>query len=212
MNYSDEEQVEAISRWWRENGRSVIAGLVVAVIGVGGWQGWEVWQERQALAASTAYENLSVALQSEDLDGAREDLQRLQSDHADNPYATLASLRVGASLLEAGDTEAAVDTLRWSAENASGEATRRLSRLRLAQAQFEAGSLQEALATLDPVPEGAYAARFQELRGDLLYAQGEAEAAATAYQAAIAANPAARPRQLIDRKLADLNVPAGARS
>jgi predicted negative regulator of RcsB-dependent stress response len=212
VSYSDEEQIDAIRRWWQENGKSVIAGLVVAVVGVGGWQGWKAWQENQALAAGATYEELSAALQADDLAAAREDLARLQAEHASNPYATLGSLRIGAELLESGDAGAAVETLTWAVENAAGEATGKLARLRLAQAQFEAGSLDAALATLEPVPEGAYSARFHELRGDLLHAGGDAEAAAAAYEAAMAANPADARRRFIDRKLANLSLPARASS
>ncbi|MEW8396328.1 MAG: tetratricopeptide repeat protein, partial [Candidatus Thiodiazotropha sp.] len=35
---TEEEQVEAIKRWWKENGTSVIAGLVIGLGGIFGWQ------------------------------------------------------------------------------------------------------------------------------------------------------------------------------
>lgn len=205
MRYeSEEEQIEALRRWWQENALSVIAGLVIAVLAVGGWQAWEYWEERQAQSASAGYENVTATLQSEDLDGAREALEALQADHAGSPQAALASMSVGRALLQADDTDAAMEVLDWATNNAPGEALGRLARLRLAQAQLQADAVDDALATLDPVPEGAYAARFQELRGDLLVVRGESEAAAEAYRAAVAADPVGGRRELIDRKLTDL--------
>ena len=36
----EEEQIEAIRNWWKENGRSVIAGAVLGLAAIFGWQGW----------------------------------------------------------------------------------------------------------------------------------------------------------------------------
>jgi len=30
---TEEEQIEAFKRWWNENGRSVVVGIVLAVVG-----------------------------------------------------------------------------------------------------------------------------------------------------------------------------------
>ena len=37
---TDEEKVEAIRKWWRENGTAVVAGLVLGLAGLIGWQYW----------------------------------------------------------------------------------------------------------------------------------------------------------------------------
>ncbi len=44
MNFydSEEQQVEAIKDWWKENGKAVIFG---AVIGLGGLFGWRYYQD-----------------------------------------------------------------------------------------------------------------------------------------------------------------------
>ena len=49
---TDEEQVEAIKRWWKENGKSVIGGIVLRFAVIGGWQGWQGYQRNQGEAAS----------------------------------------------------------------------------------------------------------------------------------------------------------------
>ncbi|MDX1713508.1 MAG: tetratricopeptide repeat protein, partial [Halomonas venusta] len=55
---SEEEQLEVIKRWWKENGTSLIAGAVLAAAGVFGWNAWQNYQEGQAEAASVRYQQL----------------------------------------------------------------------------------------------------------------------------------------------------------
>ena len=38
---SEEEQLEVVKRWWKENGTSLIAGAVLAAAGVFGWNAWQ---------------------------------------------------------------------------------------------------------------------------------------------------------------------------
>ena len=35
----DEADLEALKRWWDENGKGIVAAVVVAVLGTVGWQG-----------------------------------------------------------------------------------------------------------------------------------------------------------------------------
>ncbi len=41
---SEEQQVEAIKRFWKENGTAIIAGVV---LGLGGLYGWRYFQDQQ---------------------------------------------------------------------------------------------------------------------------------------------------------------------
>jgi predicted negative regulator of RcsB-dependent stress response len=76
---------------------------------------------------------------------------------------------------------------------------RDLGRLRLAHVLFDEKALDEALKLLSEEPAQAFATRFNELRGDLLAAQGKKAEARAAYQAALA-------RQAADQSAA---IPAG---
>ena len=54
----DEEQVEALKKWWSESGKSVVAGLAIGLAAVAGWSSWQTWQTSQAELASVRYEQL----------------------------------------------------------------------------------------------------------------------------------------------------------
>ena len=44
----DEEQLEALKKWWSESGKGVLAGLGIGLAGVLGWSSWQTWQRNQA--------------------------------------------------------------------------------------------------------------------------------------------------------------------
>ena len=59
---TEEEQVEALRRWWQENGRSIIAAVIIALAASFSWQTWESSQEGHQEEASTVYEAMLRAI------------------------------------------------------------------------------------------------------------------------------------------------------
>ena len=52
---SEEEQIEAVKRWWAANGMQTILAAVLVVGGYFCWQYWEQEQQLQTDQASNAY-------------------------------------------------------------------------------------------------------------------------------------------------------------
>ncbi len=206
---TEEEQIEAIRRWWQENGRSVIAGVVIAIAGVVGWQQWQAWQERQALSAASQYNTLAARISADRPDDALKVADALHADASGSPYAAMGSLRLGRYFADRGEYGAAADQLRWVLDNVETQALQQVARLRLAQVLEADGQREAALEVLKPVPEGAFAGRFHELTGDLLAAAGRREEANAAYQAALETSDlASQRRSYVELKLSDLGGPA----
>ena len=55
---TEEEQIEALKRWWEENGKQTILGIALIVGGYFGWQAWTDHSEEQASAASLTYQEM----------------------------------------------------------------------------------------------------------------------------------------------------------
>ena len=68
---TEEEQVEAIKKWWSENGKSIIAGIIIGIAAIFGWRGYENHAAMQAKSASTLYEQLLVASRKNDAENMR---------------------------------------------------------------------------------------------------------------------------------------------
>ena len=167
---SEEEQLEVIKRWWKENGTSLIAGAVLAAAGVFGWNAWQNYQEGQAEAASVRYQQLvnmtaGNTLADDQLANARELIDDITSDHSDTLYAELAQLLGARLAVQQGDLEAAKSAL----ENVAGDSSRRyvksLAWLRLARIEIANGDPQAALSLLDESISDALAAQRANVYG-----------------------------------------------
>ena len=110
---SEEEQLDVVKRWWKENGTSLIAGAVLAAAGVFGWNAWQNYQEGQSEAASARYQQLVTitaanSLEEEQRAAARELISELTDQHGRTLYAELAQLLEARLAVQA--LEHAVDT------------------------------------------------------------------------------------------------------
>ena len=55
---TEEEKIEAIKKWWNQNGKSIIAGIVIGITAIYGWRGYINYNISQEKVASIIYEKL----------------------------------------------------------------------------------------------------------------------------------------------------------
>lgn len=180
---TEEEQVEALKRWWQENGRSTVIAIAVALSAAFGWQGWQRYQENQAAEASNLFSQMLEAASAleEGADGSRfEELaSTLREQFPRSSYAQFAALHEARLAVEAGQNGEAERDLRWVLSRAqAGSDTHQVAQLRLARVLAGRGQVEEALALLEG-GSGYYRAATAMARGDvLLQASRDAEALA----------------------------------
>lgn len=49
MQLTEEEQVEALKKWWKENGTAVIVGVVIGISAVVGFWKWREYRDARLL-------------------------------------------------------------------------------------------------------------------------------------------------------------------
>jgi predicted negative regulator of RcsB-dependent stress response len=204
---NEEEQVEALKRWWSENGRSVVGGVVLGLALVGGWRGWQYYQQDRAETAGVRYGELLVAAEAGQADRAVQLAEGLRIEFDDTAYASLAALQAAKLKFEAGDRGAAQQQLAWVRANAPDPGLRQIAALRLTRILIDEAELDAAQRILDAVPRDAFAPEVAELRGDLARARWDLDAARAAYEEALAGKPASG--VLLRMKLEDLPAPGG---
>ncbi len=207
---TDQEQLEAIKRWWAENGRSIIIGLVLGVGAVGGFRYWLSYSEQRSVAAAELYASMQAATQQGEVEKALDDGALLIADYARTPYAALAALRMARMRVDAGNLEAAQNHLEVAMDLASDEGTRHVARLRLARVMLARGEVDAALTVIADVEPGSFTPEYEELKGDIFVAQNQMDAARQAYQLASLSASQAR-REPLQLKLENL-PPATATS
>ena len=58
---TEDQQLEALRKWWQENGRGVLVGVVLGLGAVGGWRGWVYYTEARAESGLRCRTQLLVA-------------------------------------------------------------------------------------------------------------------------------------------------------
>lgn len=200
---TDEEQAEALKRWLRDNGVSLVSGIMLGLAVLFGVKSWSEYGVRTHEAASNTYLQFQAA-SAKGLDEAVKQYDVLIKDHAGTEYAVLASLHMAKLRVGTGDAKAARAHLQWALEHAKSDGLKHTARLRLARVLLADGEVDAADKLIAGGTDPGYTALYEELRGDIAAARGKFDVAHAAYERALAAMPADVPgRALIEAKRDD---------
>ena len=186
-NLPDEERLEIIKKWWKENGSSIVTGVVLGLAVLFGSKAWFSYQETNAQTASNIYMTMIAALENGDAAAVAVKTDMLVMEHGSSPYATLAALAMAKIKIEAGELNDAQAQLRWVLDNSKSGIFRDTARLRLARVLIAMEDLDAAEALLqEPASGNAFDPLYTEVKGDVNVARGDIGAAHSAYQQALA--------------------------
>ncbi len=182
IHQSEEEQIESIKKWWGENSKSVITGLLLAAALALGWQSWSSSQQQKQQAAAQNY----YAMEQQEADNKPEltlsQGKILITDYPDSIYATFASLLMAKVAYQQKESENALVHLQWVIDQSDSKPYQRLAAQRKASVLLELKRQDEALTTLQAVlPEVPSAVEY-ELLGDIYQAMGKNNEAKESYQ------------------------------
>jgi predicted negative regulator of RcsB-dependent stress response len=183
---SEDQQIAAIKKWWKENGASLLLGLGIGVGALLGWREYLAYQTNHSAEASDLYQAVQMQVSSNRLDDAhisKADL--IRNDFSDTPYAALVSMSQAKYEYERGDIESALMHLRWASDNATETDVQHVAKLRLARILIAQKQYDEAEAILLASHPAGFDAGYEELKGDLYLAKGEIAQARVAYDKAI---------------------------
>ena len=181
---SDDEQVERIKAWWKANGNSIIAGVVIGLGGFFAWQWWGGYQDKLAGEGAEAYELFAQAAFVNEAKKTDDALAQLQSNYGDTSYYQFAALELARQQVNAGSLEAAEKTLGNLLKQSADSALKPLLETRLARLLVAQKRLDEAGKLLNSINSDAYAAETAAIRGEIAYLQGDMAAARAALEEA----------------------------
>lgn len=216
LDAAEEENIEALKKWWDENGKPL---LFFAIFVIGGYGAWLLWQNSQATDAEIAsdlYEEvLSLAISEPGLPVTEQESLRilelfdqLKVDYSGSVYALYGALFAAQQLVNANDLDAAEDSLQWVLDNQQNGLFRQTeegliltTNLRLGRVILAKGESERALNLVNGIDPKAFEAGFAELRGDIYVTMGRIVDARDAY---IAAQQAGSSNDGLRMKLDDL--------
>ncbi len=198
----EQERLDELKAWWKRWGSLAMIGLAVLLAAVAGWRYWQNHTVTQSLEAATVYEKLTQSLAANDAKGAREAGAMLIEQYKGTAYAPRAALLLAKLNVMNKDLKSAQGQLEWAVANSKEPAVKDLARLHLAGVQLDQKQYDAALKTLSGSHSDAFAFRFEDLRGDVLMAQGKKDEARAAYQAAFGKMEKDNPfRSIVELKL-----------
>lgn len=184
LDLQEQEQLDALKAWWKDNGNWVLGVLLVAVIGVSSWRGWQYYQHQQASGAASLYQQVVEQVGSNDPKRVNDAAAAVMDKFSSTAYAPRAAL-LAAQVNEQGkDVAHAKAQLQWVIDHASEDALKDVARLRLAAVLLDEKNYADALKQLEARHAESFDGLYADLRGDVLSAQGKADDARSAYKLA----------------------------
>jgi len=182
----EQEQLAELKAYWKQYGNLIVLGLAAALILVAGYRVWQWYQGSQVVQASAIYGELQQAMVVNDTKRVRDLAGTLIESHPRTLYAALGALVAAKAHFTAGDLKTAHAQLQWVVDRARDPEVQAIARLRLASVMLDEQAYDDALRVLAVKPAPPFEALFEDLRGDVLVAQGKKGDARSAYQAAVA--------------------------
>jgi predicted negative regulator of RcsB-dependent stress response len=177
---TEEQQIEAIKGFWKDNGMVIILGAVLGLSGLWGWRYYNDSVIANKEAASAAYDaSVQTFAESEETTA----LSSFLAENEDTGYAPLAAMILAQQAIEASDYESAKTYLTSAASGKEELAD--VAKLRLAAVYLQLEEYSNALSQLQAVSAASFADQVHELRGDVLYAEGKFDEAKESFNLAL---------------------------
>ncbi len=210
---TEEEQIEAIKRWWHENWKSIVFPVFAAAAIYLGWNWYQADQARKASEGSAKYEVLlqtmdlqpGQKLSDEDKTTVRTTANEIISEYGSSSYADFSKMILAKLAVDDNKLDEAASLLKEVSSAGANDSTAVLARARLAKVYYAQGKLDDALGLASAPVSEAYKALYAEVRGDIFVAKGNKRKANEAFQVALASLP---PQQFTRRNIIQFKLDA----
>ncbi|WP_136440271.1 YfgM family protein [Haemophilus influenzae] len=185
MAYSieEEQEINQLKEWWKENGKTIIVAFILGVGGMFGWRYWQAHQAEQIAQASAQYDALINSVQ-QDEQAKKANIEQFVQANSKTAYAVFALLDEAKKATEKQDFSAAEANLNQALTQSQDEVLTSIVALRLSAVQFQLGQLDNALTTLNQVKGESFNARKAILTGYIQIAKGDKVAAKNSFEQA----------------------------
>ena len=185
MAYSieEEQEINQLKDWWKENGKTIIVAFILGVGGMFGWRYWQAHQAEQIAQASAQYDALIYSAQ-QDEQAKKANIEQFLQANSKTAYAVFALLDEAKKATEKQDFTAAEANLNQALTQSQDEVLTSIVALRLSAVQFQLGQLDNALTTLNQVKGESFNARKAILTGDIQVVKGDKVAAKNSFEQA----------------------------
>lgn len=195
---TEEEQVEKIQQWLKNNVLQIVIGIGLGFGGIWGWGQYKIIQQNEAVSARTNYLKLAADPKNTQLFSA------IKNDYKDSDYAEQAVLLMAKQNVADAKYDSALQQL-LSLTKSKNPMTLHASKLRIASIYLQLGDFEKALAMLEIEYANVFEGLYNHLKGDVYLAMGKLDLAKENYLLALKTKPNQQLAALIQAKISDLN-------
>ncbi|HBO24984.1 MAG TPA: hypothetical protein DD649_19180 [Providencia sp.] len=196
---NENDQVDAIKRFFANNGVALVVGLVIGVGGVFGWNYWQSHKTNVLQESAQKYEAVSTQLHSGTVQGI-EAAQKFAAE-TDDVYSAMMGLELAQISVDKGDLANAQKALTYALAKAKTVDMQDLISFRLARVQLALGNLDQAMTSIENIKGKSWQAAAQDVRGDVLLQKGDKAGAKAAYTQGLESDGSQSLRGILTLKL-----------
>lgn len=199
---TENEQVDAIKRFFVNNGKALVIGLAVGVGAIIGWNYWQSYQANRLQESAQAFEQISSQLQT----GSKQALAagKQFANETNNIYGVLTNIELAKIAVEKSDIAGAEKALLKALAVAKLDDVKDLINVRLARVQLTLNKTDQALITLTQVQDKGWSTIVEDIRGDILLKKGDVAGARAAYSKGIESSGAEMMKTILKIKINSL--------
>lgn len=183
---TEDEQLEAIKKWWKRHGNLVTGAISIALLCVAGYRYMHWHHEKITQQASSAYEQMMVSLSHHDNKSVRSYANQLVKDYKATVYADAAHMTLAKIYISKNKPDDAKASLMQVVNNTHMPALKQIAKIRIARILAAQKRYPDALEQLSTIDDSAYSPAINELKGDIYGETGQYSEAINAYRLAIA--------------------------
>ncbi|MEO3991739.1 YfgM family protein [Pseudocitrobacter cyperus] len=204
MYNNDNDQVDALKRFFAENGKALAVGVILGIGALVGWRYWTSHQLNTARESSQAYENAVSSLSS----GKPEALAGAEKFAAEskNTYGAFASLELAQQYVDKNELDKAEKQLNQGLAAASDENLKSVISMRLARIQLQMKQQDAALKTIESIKGEGWTAIVADLRGEILLSKGDKQGARAAWEAGAKSDASPALSEMMRMKINNLSI------
>ena len=130
---TEEEQIQAIKKWWSRYSSPILVVLSVLMLSVSGYRYWIWHQEKVTAEASTLYEHLMQSFSNHDVKDIRSYSNQLINRYSQTIYADAARMTLAKLNVEKNHLDLAKSLLQTVAIQSKNSAFKQIAKIRLAR-------------------------------------------------------------------------------
>ncbi|WP_151995790.1 YfgM family protein [Buttiauxella massiliensis] len=200
---NDNEQVDAVKRFFAENGKALVVGVVLGIGALVGWRYWNGHQVESSMASSLEYQTVTDAVRA-DQPATLSAAEKFAAG-TKNTYGALASLELAQKYADNNDLAKAAAQLQQGLSSTSDANLQALINARLARIQIQQKQSDAALKTLDSIKGEGWVAIVADLRGEALLSKGDKQGARDAWSKGSQTDASPALREMMQMKINNLS-------